>query len=237
MSDRRSLRFWALAAAAAGLLGLAGYGGYLWWMAEQEAVDQPVKTSGATALDQDTGPAGVTTVDVTPDAGLVAGTTPMNQRLAVLALLNKRNGQVRDLTLKPGEAIRAGDAVVRLRACEETAPWEVDHYVGAFVQLDRELPNKKWRRVFSGWLYRERPSLNVIIDPLYDVSVKSCAMRFPGVSAESVVVPGNASAPSQASSTPKSADAESDEPVEADSAPSARLPATTPDTAEDSNPR
>ena len=32
--------------------------------------------------------------------------TPMAERVAVLGLLNKRNGQTRDIELKPGEAIR-----------------------------------------------------------------------------------------------------------------------------------
>lgn len=235
MSDRRGLRFWAFGAGAAALFGLAGWGGYSWWVAEQQAQDQPVKTSGTTALDEGEGPSDITTVDVTPDAAQTSGVTPMNQRVATLGFLNKRNGQSRDLTLKPGEAIRVGDAVVRLRACEETAPWETDHYTGAFVQLDREMPNKKWRRVFSGWLFRERPSLNVIIDPLYDISVKSCAMRFPGPAPEAAP-PGNGAA-SNASSAAKSPAAEPDEPVADDAGPAGTPPATTPDTADASNPR
>ena len=48
------------------------------------------------------------------------GVTPMAERVAVLGLLNKRNGIVRDLTLKPGQAIRVKDVTVRLRACETT---------------------------------------------------------------------------------------------------------------------
>ena len=50
--------------------------------------------------------------------------TPMAERVATLGLLNKRNGQTRDIELKPGEAIRFDKVVVRLRACEKTAPWE-----------------------------------------------------------------------------------------------------------------
>src|SRR3546814_14093381 len=50
--------------------------------------------------------------------------TPMAERVAVIGLLNKRNGLTRDLTLKPGEALRVNNVVVRLRACETTAPWE-----------------------------------------------------------------------------------------------------------------
>ena len=108
-----------------------------------------------------------------------AGVTPMAERVAVLGLLNKRNGIVRDITLKPGQAIRFRDAVVRLRACDSTAPWENERLTGAFVQLDVEQPGGGWRRVFSGWLYKESPSLNVVEHPVYDVWPKSCAISWP----------------------------------------------------------
>lgn len=61
--------------------------------------------------------------------------TPMAERVAVLGLLNKRNGQTRDVELKPGQAIRFDKVVIRLRACEKTAPWENPPEEGAFVQL------------------------------------------------------------------------------------------------------
>jgi hypothetical protein len=108
------------------------------------------------------------------------GTTPMAQRVAVVGLLNKRNGISRDLTLRPGQAIRVGDVIVRLRACEISAPWEVQQLTGAFVQLDvREPRSDRFRRVFSGWLYKESPSLNLVEHPVYDVWPKSCAMTHP----------------------------------------------------------
>lgn len=110
-----------------------------------------------------------------------AGVTPMEQRVAVLGLLNKRNGLVRDLTLKPGESIRVGRAVVRLRACERTGQWESPQETGAFVQLlVFDYGSEQWRRAFSGWLFRERPERNIIQHPIYDVFVRSCTMRWPG---------------------------------------------------------
>jgi hypothetical protein len=112
---------------------------------------------------------------------LAPGTTPMAQRVAVLRLLNKRNGQMREFSLRPGQAIRLGDVIVRLRACETTAPWEVQQLTGAFVQLDVRAPRtQQFRRVFSGWLYKETPSLNVVEHPVYDVWPRSCAMVHPG---------------------------------------------------------
>jgi hypothetical protein len=112
--------------------------------------------------------------------------TPMAERVAVLGLLNKRNGQTRDFELKPGEAIRYGKVVVRLRACEKTTPWESYPDQGAFVQLIvRERPPgttdaERWRQVFSGWLFKENPAANVVEHPIYDVWVKACKMSFPG---------------------------------------------------------
>ena len=111
---------------------------------------------------------------------LAPGTTPMPQRVAGLRLLNKRNGQMRQFSLRPGQAIRFGDAIVRLRACETTAPWEVQQLTGAFVQLDIRNPQGQVQRVFSGWLYKETPGLNVVEHPIYDVWPMSCAMTHPG---------------------------------------------------------
>ena len=121
------------------------------------------------------------TVDIPQTVtALAPGTTPMNERVAVIGLLNKRNGLSRDLTMKPGQALRAGDVIVRLRACETSAPWEVQRLTGAFVQLDVRNPQGQFQRAFSGWLYKETPSLNVVEHPIYDVWPKSCAMTHPG---------------------------------------------------------
>ena len=107
------------------------------------------------------------------------GVTPMAQRVAVLGILNKRNGIVQNVTLRPGQSARWKDVIVRLRACETTAPWEDEKLTGAFVQVDMQKPDKSWNRIFSGWLYKESPSLNVVENPVYDVWPKSCAMTYP----------------------------------------------------------
>ena len=134
---------------------------------------------GARQSDQPANGASAMTVDTPKAVQPVAGVTPMAERVAVLGLLNKRNGIVRDITMKPGQAIRFRDAIVRLRACDATAPWENEKLTGAFVQLDVEQPGGSWKRVFSGWLYKESPSLNVVEHPVYDVWPKSCEMTYP----------------------------------------------------------
>jgi hypothetical protein len=112
-------------------------------------------------------------------AAAAQAVTPMPQRVAVLGILNKRNGIVQTVALHPGQSVRWKDVIVRLRACEATAPWEEEKLTGAFVQVDVQRPDKKWGRVFSGWLYKESPSLNVVEHPVYDVWPKSCEMTYP----------------------------------------------------------
>ncbi len=108
-----------------------------------------------------------------------AGVTPMPQRVAVLGILNKRNGIVQNVALHPGQSARWKDVIVQLRACETTAPWEEEKLTGAFVKVFVRGTDRKWNRAFSGWLYQESPSLNVVEHAVYDVWPKSCEMTYP----------------------------------------------------------
>ena len=201
-----------LAAAGAALLLLAGCGR-----------DEQAQRTNRTALPgSNTGPA------------QQAGVTPMAERVAVLGLLNKRNGIVRDLTLKPGQSLRVNDAIVRLRACETTAPWENETLTGAFVQLDVQQPNESWHRVFSGWIYKESPSLNVVEHPVYDVWPKSCAMTYPagpGAPAAPVASSNRSSASRSGGEAEPAPEAPAEPPPTAETAPAptpAPEPATPP---------
>ena len=117
--------------------------------------------------------------------GQVEGATPMAERVATIGVLNKRNNLTRDLEMKPGDQLRAGNVIVRLSACERTAPWEMQKETGAFVQVlvrdaNAQEQNNNFSQVFSGWLFKNSPSLNVVEHPIYDVWVKDCKMTFPG---------------------------------------------------------
>ena len=202
-------------------VGAAGWAGVNWYSAQRAPQPEAVATAAPTKLDDASQSGAVETVDVSGDpSNPEVGTTPMAQRVAVLGLLNKRNSQARDITLKPGQATRVGNVVVRLRACEQTAPWEADHYTGAFVQLDVEQADKSWKRVHSGWLYKERPNLNVVIDPIYDVWVKSCTMSFPDKGPDTVSATTEHSGPIRSSAA---------------KSPAATSPASTPSIAPPSN--
>ena len=130
-------------AAGAILAGLAAWQGAIAWQ-DQEAgnaaanppADAPVDANQATVVAQSAPKA----------APLIRGITPMAERVAVLGVLNKRNGIAREITVKPGQAVRLGDLIVRLRACEKTAPWEHEKLTGAFIQTDVRGRDYKWRR-------------------------------------------------------------------------------------------
>lgn len=186
------------ALAAAGMLVLAA-------CTPQGAPEQAADNEAAAEAEPET-------VDVPQDvAELAPGTTPMAERVAVLGILNKRNGISRDIEMRPGQATRLGDLIVRLRACETSAPWEVQRLTGAFVQVDVRGPGGgQFERVFSGWLWKESPSLNVVEHPVYDVWPKSCAMTHPedaGSSAPAAAPASNRSSAPNSAATPRPAPA------------------------------
>ena len=205
----RVTRRWIAAGVVVVALVVAG------WLGLRSLVqrrDAAAPTSVAAIGDNDdTAIAGneIETVAATATA-LPTGGTPMAERIAVVGLLNKRNGVSRELTLHPGQAARVGDVVVRVRACEQTAPWEDEALTGAFVQLDLRGVDRHWRRVFSGWLYKERPALNVVQQPVYDVWAKSCTMSWPatGPDTTSLAVPPSRSS---ARKSPAADDSEPDD--------------------------
>lgn len=132
--------------------------------------------------------------------------TPVKDRIGTLALLNKRNDLITELKLKTGESRRVGNVVVKLATCERTLPWERPVETGAFVQVFVEERAKSdepltWHKVFSGWLFKNSPSLNAVEHPVYDVWVKDCAMKFPGEEEEAAASASSAAKPT-GSATP-----------------------------------
>ena len=196
---RQRLRWLLLAVIVVGL-AVAGWLGWRGW--RDRDVGGPVAVQELP--DEAAGAETVETVAVDAPAIVIKGATPMGERVAVLGLLNKRNGDTRDVRLKPGQATEIGDVRIHLRACERTAPWEPEQLTGAFVQVDVRGVDRQWRRPFSGWLYKERPSINVVQHPIYDVWTKACAMSFPATGPDTAVLgaPGRSSARSSARKSP-----------------------------------
>jgi hypothetical protein len=140
-------------------------------MGDQTDAGEPAATDGE----------GATTPAAASEAEAIEGATPMEERVAIIGILNKRNNISEDIELRPGESREIGPVIVTLAACERTPPWELPRQTGGFVQVDvRERGQSDRKRVFSGWLFVESPSVNVVEHPIYDVWIKDCQMSFPG---------------------------------------------------------
>lgn len=127
--------------------------------------------------------------------------TPNAMRDVVIGALDKRTGETRSFTGRPGQYFIFKGLRVTVRACEATPPWEAP-LTGAFLLIDEALLRGGMRRVFSGWMFKESPSLHPLEHPRYDIWVRSCAMRFPDTGPDTVVVGKSAGA--AASSAKKS---------------------------------
>lgn len=137
----------------------------------------------------------------------------MPEREVRLAALNKRTGATQEFTAHPGETLRFATLTIRVRACETTPPWEAKQ-TAAYFQIDDQPAQVRrapvlTRRVFSGWMFAESPSLNPLQHALYDVWVRSCAMRFPETGPDTLVVGRSASSQSKAAKSPDAAKAPS----------------------------
>ena len=115
-----------------------------------------------------------------------AGVTPNAQRGVVIGAINKRTGETRFFAGKPGQSFDFGALHVTVRTCETTPPWE-QRLTGAFLLIDERLLRGGARRVYSGWMFAESPSLHPLEHPRYDIWVKSCTMRFPDTGPDTVV--------------------------------------------------
>jgi hypothetical protein len=145
-------------------------------------------------------PAPAATAKPAPRPAPVLQPTPVNERVLVIGALNKRSGRTQRFTLKPGQQVRFDGLTVIARSCEVTPPWE-QKLTGAFLQIDERRLTRTGataapQRIFSGWMFAESPSLNVLESPRYDVWAISCTMRWPDRGPDTV----SAGAPAKAAS-------------------------------------
>lgn len=150
--------------------------------AAEKAVEKaPAKAKAAPKAAPAKAESSTTVTPATPaPAAPPKGTNPV----AVIGVLDKRQGTSAQFTLKPGERFQFGRLSGIMRTCDRTQPYEVQQSA-AFVQVIDQPPTLRGRPApkavvaFSGWLFAESPSLNPFVHPVYDVWLKSCTMQFP----------------------------------------------------------
>jgi hypothetical protein len=114
------------------------------------------------------------------------GITPNAERVVTIGAIDKRTGVNRSFIGNPGQMFSFGALTVRVRTCETTPPWE-QKLTGAFLLIDEATGKAAPKRIYSGWMFAESPSLHPLEHARYDVWVKSCTMRFPETGPATVV--------------------------------------------------
>lgn len=150
--------------------------------AGQTPLAVPEKAATPTKTGQPAAPAKTGQPAVPAKTGQPAGAKA--PPVAVIGVLDKRQGKVAEFTLKPGENFQFGRLTGTLRTCDRTHPYERQQSA-AFVQVIDQPPTLRGRPApkpvvaFSGWLFAELPSLNPFVHPVYDVWLKNCTIHFP----------------------------------------------------------
>jgi hypothetical protein len=107
-------------------------------------------------------------------------------RTAEVLALDKRTGVTQRFSVAAGATVTFGTLLIRLRTCETTPAWEPKQ-TAAFLQINDVPRGSVARRIYSGWMFAESPSLNPLQNARYDVWVKSCTMSFPETGPDTVV--------------------------------------------------
>lgn len=104
--------------------------------------------------------------------------TPLAERVATLAVLDKFTSTTKTFEVNPGSAVTYGRLRIHVRSCEAAPPWERPESA-AFLQVDEETRQGEVKRVYSGWMFARAPSLHPFDHPAYNVMLKDCKMNFP----------------------------------------------------------
>lgn len=128
--------------------------------------------------------------------------TPNNERIVTIGAIDKRTGFTRDYVGNPGQMFQFGALTVKVRACEATPPWE-QPLSGAFLLIDETIGRLAPKRVYSGWMFAQSPSLHPLEHARYDIWVKSCTMRFPETGPDTVVAGSMAAGAGEAANLSK----------------------------------
>ena len=172
------------------------------------APSAPAPTGEAAAQPAPAKPPAATTKPAAAPATVLppaTGVTPNAQRVFTIGAIDKRTGENRSFVGNPGQMFSFGALTVRVRTCETTPPWE-QKLTGAFLLIDETIGKAAPKRIYSGWMFAESPSLHPLEHARYDIWVKSCTMRFPETGPATVVAGRVGGDKPAASSAKKSAE-------------------------------
>ncbi|MFT4097777.1 MAG: DUF2155 domain-containing protein [Rhodoblastus sp.] len=92
---------------------------------------------------------------------------------AVFAGLDKITGRIIAFDVAIDETVQFGSLQITPRICY-TRPATEAPQTDSFVEVDELLEDKKFKRIFSGWMFASSPGLHGVEHPVYDVWLTDC---------------------------------------------------------------
>ncbi len=87
--------------------------------------------------------------------------------------LDKITGRIITFDVAINETVQFGTLQITPRVCYSRPPTEAPQ-TDAFAQIDEVDEQKKFKRIFSGWMFADSPGLHGVEHPIYDVWLKDC---------------------------------------------------------------
>jgi hypothetical protein len=114
-------------------------------------------------------------------ADSLAGPGWVQRPAAELQALDKVTARVSTLRARVGEPLRFGTLTVAVRACHARPPDESADSA-AWLEITDSRPNRlpggvetpPGGVVFRGWMFAERPAVNMLEHPVYDLRLLAC---------------------------------------------------------------
>lgn len=107
----------------------------------------------------------------------------INNPIAVFAGLDKVTGRIVSFEVLIDETVQFGALQVTPKVCYSRPLTEAPLTTG-FTEVDEVMLNNKVRRIFSGWMFADSPSINAVDHPVYDVWLTDCRMKSGETSAD-----------------------------------------------------
>jgi hypothetical protein len=92
---------------------------------------------------------------------------------AVFAGLDKITGRIISFEVAINETVQFGTLQITPRVCYSRPPTEAPRTDG-FVEVYDIDANKKFNKIFGGWMFVDSPGLNAVEHPIYDVWLTDC---------------------------------------------------------------
>ncbi|MGH6675926.1 MAG: DUF2155 domain-containing protein, partial [Xanthobacteraceae bacterium] len=102
-----------------------------------------------------------------------AAADKIKHSIAVFSGLDKITGRIISFEVATNETVQFGTLQITERVCYTRPPTEAPR-TDTFVEVDDVGPDKKARRIFTGWMFAASPGLNAIDHPVYDIWLSGC---------------------------------------------------------------